>query len=399
MMTNPLPSPTISRRRFIAATATSVGVLAVSHRPAGAFLKQGEPKLLYHTQIPPNAEPPVDMLVQSWITPTELFYIRSHAATPKLNAETFRLSVEGLVDKPFSVTTAELRDRFKNYSTTATLTCAGNRREEHSLVKPVSGVPWQAGAIGNATWDGAKLADLLKLAGVQVGAKHVWFEGVDQIEHDADIIPFGASIPLDVAMNDSRIEPQALVAYEMNGKPLLPDHGFPLRAVVPGVIGARSVKWLGKIIVSDRPSPNHYVATAYKLVTDGTDDEWAATPPLHNFVMNSVLCQPARTARLKVGQHVVSGYALPPGFADHRVKKVELSTDGGASWTAAQFTSPDQPLCWRLWNAQVTITADTREIIVRATDSQNNVQPRTVAWNLKGYNFNAWHHTPVEIQP
>ncbi|MEO8499251.1 MAG: molybdopterin-dependent oxidoreductase, partial [Planctomycetota bacterium] len=254
--------------------------------------------LIVHTRVPHNAEPPLNALVQSWITPNELFYVRSHAPVPSVDLGKFRLSVEGMVDKPFEISLEQLQSDFKTETVLATMTCAGNRRVEHSQIKEVSGVQWQAGAIGNAEWAGARLSDLLKKAGLKEEAKHVWFESVDEIEHKGGIIPFGASIPLGKAMSDTETMPGALACYEMNGEPLAPDHGFPIRTVVPGYVGARSVKWLGKIIVSDRPSTNHYVAGAYKVVTEGTDDEWAAAPPIETFEINSVTCNPAAASEV-----------------------------------------------------------------------------------------------------
>jgi sulfite oxidase len=356
-----------------------------------------ESPLLVHTLVPHNAETPLGSLVQSWITPNDLFYVRSNGPVPKIDVDNFRLSVEGMVERPFEISLAQLKGDFKRQSVIATMTCAGNRRIEHSLVKEVSGVPWQAGAIGNAEWAGARLSDLLKKAGIKEGAKHVWFDGVDEVEHKGGIIPFGASIPLDKAMSDTETMPGTLVCYEMNGEPLPPDHGFPIRTVVPGYIGARSVKWLGKIIVSDRPSTNYYVAGAYKLVTLGTEDEWAAAPPLEHYAINSVTCDPAAGSDVAAGKLEVSGYALATGMPGQTIAKVELSTDGGKSWTKARFTSQAKPYCWRLWKADVDVHAKTSEIIVRAIDSTGSVQPETVAWNLKGYMFNAWHKTPLRV--
>jgi sulfite oxidase len=172
----------------------------------------------------------------------------------------------------------------------ATLTCAGNRRQEMSVIKPVAGVQWDAGAIGNARWTGALLADVLRAAEIQDGAKHVWFEGLDPIkEKDGSVAPFGGSIPITRALSGEG----PLLAHAMNGSPLTAEHGFPLRTIVPGYIGARSVKWLAKIVVSDRPSPNHYVAEAYKLIQRDDKTEVAAAEPIYSYPINAAICSPA----------------------------------------------------------------------------------------------------------
>jgi sulfite oxidase len=359
--------------------------------------QQSGDALKVHTVTPPNAEPILSELVKSWITPNEKFYVRSHAPSPKLDADTFELSVEGMVNKPFKIRLGDLQERFKEQQTTATLTCAGNRRTEHSLVKQVKGVPWEAGAIGNAKWSGVLLGDLLKQAEIKTGAKHVWFEGVDQIQRSSGVIPFGASIPMKTALRNSDEVPGALVAYGMNGKPLPLDHGFPFRTLVPGMIGARSVKWLGKLIVSDRPSTNHYVATAYKVVTEGTDEEWKSTPPIYNFVCNSVMCLPAPGSKVASPTVETSGYALADGLRGRTVAKVELSSDGGKTWQEATLNSPAKPLCWRLWSASVKVNEKTTALLVRTTDSKGKTQPQKVKWNMKGYLFNAWHKTPIKV--
>jgi sulfite oxidase len=293
---------------------------------------------------------------------------------------------------------AELSRQFGAHSVFVTLTCAGNRRSEHSRVKPVSGVQWQSQAIGNARWTGPRLSDVLRKAGPLPGASHVWFEGLDEVPHEGGIIPFGGSIPLAAAMGDSVAAPGVLLAHQMNDVPLPPDHGFPLRTVVPGYIGARSVKWLGKIIVNDRPSDNHFVATAYKLVTESTDEQWRAAPPLNEYVMNSVTCLPQAGARVKPGLATVRGFALAPGAGRRLVSRVDVSADGGASWVRARLDTPRQAHCWQLWTAGVPVTAATKSLLVRAVDDAGAMQPQTVDWNLKGYMFNGWHETPLQVE-
>ncbi|MDA1164724.1 MAG: molybdopterin-dependent oxidoreductase [Planctomycetota bacterium] len=383
----------LSQASFAGASMTLAPWLAGSRAATAA--EHAESGLIVHTQSPLNAEPKLDALVQSWITPVESFYVRSHAPNPMIDPASFRLTVEGLVDRPLSISLAELESSFESSSVVATMTCAGNRRNEHSLIKPVKGVPWQAGAIGTAKWTGARLSDVLKKAGLKDSAKHVWFEGLDEIPKGDGIIPFGASIPVSKALGDSDAVPGALLTTKMNDQPLTPDHGAPLRGVVPGYVGARSVKWLGKIVVSDRPSPNHYLATAYKLVTEDTAAEWDEAGPIYRFPLNSVICTPAPGAKVAAKKVSVAGYALPSGQPGTSIAKIEVSTDEGRSWTLAKVTSPVREYCWVLWKADVKLSSAASELIVRATDSRGDIQPKDPAWNLKGYMFNGWYHVPV----
>jgi sulfite oxidase len=205
------------------------------------------------------------------------------------------------------------------------MTCAGNRRVEFNKIKPVGGVQWGAGAIGNAQWGGARLSEVLKAAGLKADAKHIWFEGMDEVPHGQETIGFGGSIPLTKALADTAAMPRALLSYEMNGEPLTPDHGFPLRSVVPGYIGARSVKWLGRIVVSDRPSPNHYVAGAYKLVTEDTPLAWDEAGVIYNYAVNSVIAGvtvesqgSSRAGKVTDLKMQIMGYALPNGDGGQR---------------------------------------------------------------------------------
>ena len=388
----------LSRRHWLG-LATAGATLGLIDQP-WAFAQQqatAGKQLIVHGANPMNAEPALDKLVQSWETPVKHFYVRSHAPVPKVDLDSFRLTVEGLVQRKLSLSIAEIADRFPATEITATMTCAGNRRSEHSRVQKVGGVQWAAGPIGNARWGGVRLADVLQLAGLQAGAKHVWFESIDQVKKNDRTFPFGASIPVAKALEKTRLGNSTLLATTMNGGPLPPDHGYPIRTVVPGYVGARSVKWLGRIVVSDQPSANHYVANAYKLVTDGDQDEWAAAKPIYQFPVNSAICNPAAGAKLASGKITVSGYALPPGDPGRTIDRVEISTDGGTTWQRTKLLSPRREYCWSLWKAKIAVNAMTDQLILRAIDSAGAVQPETVDWNLKGYLYNAWYQTPVQV--
>jgi sulfite oxidase len=392
-----------NRREFLRDAGIAGAGLAVApwlsgDRTSATAAEDSSGNMIVHTQSPLNSEPKLDVLAKSWITPVESFYVRSHAPNPKIDPASFRLSVEGLVDKPLSISLAELDGTFDSTSVVSTMTCAGNRRSEHGLVKPVGGVQWQAGAIGNARWSGVRLSEVLKKAGLKDNAKHVWFEGLDEISKGGGIIPFGASIPVSKAMTDTDGMPGALLTTKMNDQPLTPDHGAPLRGVVPGYVGARSVKWLGRIVVSDRASPNHYVATAYKLVREGTPVEWAESGPIYRFPLNSAICTPTAGEKVTAGNIAVAGYAYPSGQPGTSIAKVEVSSDDGLTWTTAKITSPIREHCWVLWKTEIKVSSAASELIVRATDSRGDVQPETVDWNMKGYMFNGWYHVPISAE-
>ena len=391
---------TISRRDMVLASGLFVAGLRQSPLRGQETEPTSEEKdLIFRTMDPRNAEPALNKLIGSWITPTKHFYVRSHAENPQIDPQAFRLTVEGLVDRPLVLSLDDIR-QMGEQTITATLTCAGNRRAEFNKEGKVGGVQWGAGAIGNATWTGVPLAKVLEKAGVKQEAKHIWFEGLDEITKGGTTIGFGASIPIDKAMlgaQENTSEVGALLAYAMNGAPLAPDHGAPLRTVVPGYIGARSVKWLGKLVVSDRTSPNHYLATAYKLVKKTDSIDWEEAGPIYRYLINAAIGSTDTAEILKPGKLEIAGYVLPSGILGCRVSRVAISCDGGKSWTQAELTGKDQDYCWQLWKAKVQITDKTKEIVVRAQDSSGGFMPARVPWNAKGYLQNSWFRLPVRV--
>lgn len=374
--------------------ASALPWAAASGTSASAWDEAIDPaksNLIYRSKSPRNGEPQLDKLVESWITPTSEFYIRSHAANPEIMPEKFRVSVEGLVDNPLTFSVRELLESFPAASCTCTVSCAGIRRYEFNKVKEVKGVAWQEGPIGNAIWSGVRLSDVLKAAGLKPEARHVWFDGADEIEDGTDKYPFGGSVPLTKVEEEDSSMPGVLLTTHMNGQPLLPDHGFPLRTVVPGYIGARCVKWLRKIVVSDKPSPNHYVADAYKLVYSGTPVEADESAPIYRYPVNAALC----SAEKQAGMLNLKGFALPTGHPGCLISKVEVSTDSGRTWSEATLGREVGDFCWQLWTATLTIPNSEADVCVRATDSLGNTMPESVLWNRKGYLYNAWHRVPA----
>ncbi len=390
----------LDRRQLLKGAAAGAASLYLGSRfERFAFGQQSSAggDLIVHQRDPLNAEPPLGVLPHDFITPDKSFYIRTHGDIPAVDAKSYRLKIEGLVEAPGEFSLDELQKRFPKTECVATLTCAGNRRREFNAFQPVSGVPWDAGAIGNANWTGIKLSDLLKHCRLKDGAAHIWFDGKDLVKAGSGMTNFGGSIPLDKAMQNDDAPLGALLAWAMNGADLSAEHGRPLRAIVPGYIGARSVKWLSRLVISDRPSPNHYVQSAYKLVTK--DDELLKTEqaPTYRFPINVAICDPTPQAKVSAGMVTVRGYALPTGLPDAKIKEVEVSANGGRRWTKARLLDEHVPFCWTRWEADVPVTERTSVLIARAADTSGGVTPDRPNWNLHGYLYNGWHSVPVSV--
>src|SRR6476469_2567272 len=223
--------------------------------------------LIVHGEEPFNAETGPAALAESVVTATNAFYVRGHGAVPEIDPAGWRLHVHGLVERDLDLSLVTLHEAFRERSVTATLQCAGNRRAGLVAIRDIPGeAPWGPGATGTATWTGVALADVLALAGPSREAAHVGFEGADMCDEAAPAQRFGGSIPLDKARR-----PEVLLAWAMNGEPLAAVHGAPLRVVVPGYIGARSVKWLTRVEVRKRPWRGYSPHVVYRLLPeDGT---------------------------------------------------------------------------------------------------------------------------------
>ena len=391
-----MKSQTLSRRNLLIASG---GIAVTSLAPPSFAVEPSiDPlgkDLIFRTADPRNGEPKLSKLVQSWLTPTKHFYVRSHAPNPQINVDKFVLTVEGKVRTPLALTMDQLK-QLPRHNLTATLTCAGNRRSEFNTEGKVGGVQWAAGPIGNAKWSGFALSDVLRKAEVLEEARHVWFEGLDQIQRSNAVIPFGGSIPIEKAMVNETI-PGAVLADQMNGQQLTPDHGYPLRTIVPGYIGARSVKWLGKIVVSDKPSPNHYLATAYKLVKKTDPIDWTESGPIYRYPINGAIATPEAGVTVPAGRLDISGYVLPTGLMNSRAHRIEISTDNGVTWVAAKVTDGNSDFCWQLWKARVKVTSRTTSLLMRASDNTGGFMPQRVAWNAKGYLQNSWYRLPIRV--
>ncbi|XP_037106890.1 sulfite oxidase, mitochondrial [Syngnathus acus] len=371
------------------------------------------PVLRVNSLKPFNAEPPPELLSDNYITPSAIFFKRNHLPVPQVDPASYELQVDGLPGGVLKLSLEDLKKRFPKHTVTATLQCAGNRRSEMNKVKQVKGLNWGISAISNATWAGARLCDVLLAAGYSPDAarwaRHVQFEGLDK---DVTGTTYGASIPVNKATSE---EGEVLLAYEMNGEPLPADHGFPVRVVVPGTVGARNVKWLSKITVSAEESGSHWQQNDYKGFSPTTDwdtVDFKSAPAIQELPIQSAITVPADGAMVpRAGEEVtVKGYAWSGGGRE--VVRVDVSLDGGKTWQVARLRSGDEgktpeptPLgrawAWKLWELTAPLPPDAHQldIVCKAVDNSYNMQPDTVApiWNLRGVLSNAWHRVKVNI--
>ena len=352
--------------------------------------------MIVRSTSPYNAEPTLATLRASTLTSQGDFYIRSHGEVPQLDGATHSITVAGLVNRPLSLSVRELQSLFQHHSVTAVMQCAGNRRADLQPVGATTGDPWAPGAIGNARWTGVRLADVLQAAGAETGAHlHVAFEAGDIVEIPSEgRFAYGASIPMTKAVG-----PEVLLAWAMNDEALAPEHGFPLRVVVPGYAGVRSPKWLASITVQAQPSSNHMQQRDYKLfppeITVETVD-WTKGVTIDAMPLNSAICDPAPNASLPAGPTLVRGYAIA---TNRDIVRVDLSDDGGLTWIQAEIEAYDEAWSWRFWNATIDLRPGRRELSVRAWDSAGQTQPARAndVWNFKGYLCASWHRIPVTV--
>ena len=307
-------------------------------------------KFVINSVEPFNAEPPLSELTKSFVTPNELFFVRNHAPVPIVHLDTYQLRISGLVNNKLVLSLAELKDRFPRVTVMATLMCAGNRRTELHKIQSVRGVGWGSSAVSNAVWSGASLRAVLLAAGIHPESRglHVAFEGLDNVKG----APYGGSIPIEKALN---VTEEVLLAYEMNGEPLPRDHGYPVRVIVPGYIGARFVKWLASVVVQKEESRNFFQQKDYKVfpshVTwDIVDPLWEVTPALLELNVQAVITFPEDRTMIESGVPCqIKGYAIAGG--GRGISRVDISIDGGRSWhTAALVQEKDHGSVGNHWS-------------------------------------------------
>ncbi|RHY35400.1 hypothetical protein DYB32_000169 [Aphanomyces invadans] len=399
---------------------------------------------------PFNAEPPAELLTESFITPNDLFFVRNHLPVPDIDPSTFKLDISGLgirsgnPDQPNTVsfTLDELKNNFKQHTIVTTIQCAGNRRAEMSAIKPVKGLSWDTTAVSTATWTGVLLSDVLAYVGVSEAQhcrafptacptcsnlpldpngrstadcpttiEHCHLEGLDK---DPTGQCYGASIPISTALDPRK---DVLLAYSMNGEPIPRDHGFPLRAIVPGTVGARNVKFLGRVVLAHEEYQGFWQQKDYRgfspMVDYSTPDFGAfAGPSIQELPVQSAITEPKPSGvwppegSEEVDVMTIKGYAWSGG--GRNIIRVDVSLDGGQTWREATLDPMgmrqkyNRAWAWTPWTLDVDIDDATTHVnlVCKAVDSSYNVQPDSIGpiWNMRGVLNNAWHRVDVTIQ-
>ncbi|TPP67670.1 Sulfite oxidase mitochondrial [Fasciola gigantica] len=412
------------------------------------------PALLTLSHAPRNAETPPELIPDHPVTPTKLFFVRNHLPVPDIKPEEHELKISSQslsnnhTKMEVFLKLDTLKKEFPRHKVICTIVCAGNRRSEMAKEdameaktsgrRPIiRGLSWKHSAISTAEWTGVYLRDVLvkyltpdettysddellelfKKAGIQ----HVQFVGADV---DPSVGAFGSSLPIDWALDPNK---EVLLAFDINGVPLDRDHGAPLRVVVPGSIGARQVKWLTEIILSDEASPSYWFVEDYKIARpkpDGEQTDYKKLPAIMEPPVQSAICNPVDGHTIRnYGEIDVSGYAFSGG--GRGIISVTVSIDGGKTWHQAELEPVSPPnvidpstlaegdlaleyrtsrqWAWTLWRVTIAIPDDATEleIICCARDSSNATQPencKTIT-NIRGLLMNAWHRIKVKVRP
>jgi nitrate reductase (NAD(P)H) len=357
---------------------------------------------------PFNCEAPLSVLRESkFLTPATLHYVRNHGICPKLSWESHTIDISGLVDRPCKITMSELVSLPK-VSVPVTLNCAGNRRKEQNLIQKGIGFNWGCAAASTVVWTGVPLRELLKHVGIQPSAKWINFES-PQGEVPQGNTTYGASHARSVCMNPAR---PCMLAFMMNGELLHPDHGYPVRLLMPGYIGGRMIKWLSSITVTEEEGDNHYHVMDNRVFPKEFDSREAVTKAgiwkdgaytINDRNINSAIWSPAHCEKINVSDktYTLRGYAY--AGAGRPIHRVEVTLNNAQNWRTAKierFEEPDefgQCWCWVFWSVEVPIVALAQcgEFAVRAWDDSQNCQPERPTWNLMGMMNNNWFRVKV----
>jgi len=387
---------TMGRRAFVGGilpviAAASVPTWAAKPAPEGAAGGQGSfPGLITREKKPLNLEFPFPTL-QERITPNNLFFVRSHFNIPKIDAASWHLIIGGEVNQEITLTYAEIR-KLPSKTVMATIECAGNGRA--NLAPKVKGLSWEQGGIGNANWTGVPLSVLLDKAGIKAGTVEIILEGEDQGEvtdepKSPGTIKFARSMPLAHAR-----QAEVIIAYQMNGKDLSAEHGFPVRAIIPGWYGMASVKWLTKITATAIPFDGYWQTLEYAYWK--RKDGLPTLTPVTTLQVKAEISRPVLHELITAGTtYRVFGAAW---VGENNLSKVEVSTDEGKTWQAGKLLDKAVQNAWQLWeyNWAVPKTPGRYKLMARATDQKGNMQPDHHDPDRRNYMVNFM--TPIEVE-
>jgi sulfite oxidase len=365
----------MNRRKFLLA-AGGAAVAGFSQSP-----------LIVRSPRPADLEMPLDGF-KDWITPVERFFVRCHTYVPERPSLTeWKLKLDGVVNQPLALSMDDLK-KLPRVELVGVLECAGNGR---SFYQPrVAGTQWAFGSVGNARWTGVRFRDVLAKAGLKDSARDILLDGAD--------VPLGTmpkfqrTIPVKKAL-----DPDTLLAYEMNGQPLTVEHGFPVRLIAPGWAGDSWVKWLQHVEVLDHEFEGFWMKTAYRHppnhVEPGSTVDAAAMVPVTDLSVKSVIATPGGWVR--PGRVRISGTAWSNGSP---VAKVDVSVDSGKTWRRAKLGKDNSRYAWRLWELDWTAEAGKYTLLARATNADGQTQPLNQEWNPSGYLWNVAQRFDVEVR-
>ena len=409
---NRKPDP-LSRRGFLKKTGLVTMVLAIGSKipffrnmPSGFIplavadakekkILKGKEGLIVLNDRPINAEPPAHLLDDEF-TPKENHFVRNNGLPPKqiIKANQWTFSIEGEVQKPMEFSLGDLKNKFKHHTYALQMECGGNGRAGYN--PPAKGNQWKFGAVGCSKYKGVRLGDVLKATGIKQSAVYTGYYGADlHLSGNPELVSISRGTPIAKALND-----YTLIAWEMNGEPLPPLHGFPLRVVSPGWPGSTSQKWLKKIVVRDRvhdgKKMDRYRIPKYP-VKPGARVALEDMVIIESMPVKSLITNPKTGTRIQQGNKLkIRGHAWA---GDRFVKMVHISIDFGQTWQQTKLNGPVNPYAWQSWITTIKFpTQGYYEVWVRATDSDGVMQPMVVpGWNPSGYVNNAMHRIAITV--
>jgi len=370
----------MSRRRLLAGAAA-----ALLPRFVQAADQADQSRMIVRSPRPLDLEMPLDGFTD-WITPIDRFFVRSHTYIPKVNLTEWTLKIDGVVDRPTTLTMGDLK-KLPRVELVGVLECAGNGR---SFYQPrVPGAQWTFGSVGNGRWTGVRLRDVLQKVGIRNSATEILFDGAD--------VPLGKMPDFQRTIPTAKaLHPDTLLAFEMNSQTLPVEHGFPLRVIAPGWASDSWVKWLQHIEVLDHEFEGFWMKSAYRHPTHpvppGTAVDASEMVPVTDLNVKSVIAVPAGWA--KPGKVRVQGTAWSNTSP---VSKVDVSTDGGQSWTPAKLAGRETKYGWRIWYHDWKPVEGQYTLISRATNMAGQTQPLSQEWNPPGYLWNVAQPVAITV--